>query len=71
MACVIPWEAIGIPSEMFLVRRCVVCGVWCVQVRANINKVAKDFNLSNKFVDMSYAVFKQLDLDGNGAIDQQ
>lgn len=31
--------------------------------------VVKNFNLSQKFVDMSYGIFQQLDLDKNGAID--
>ena len=32
---------------------------------------AKEFSLSKKFVDMSYGVFQQLDLDKNGVIDQK
>ena len=50
------------------------CGAVCVgivQLQANVKKVTRDFKLPEKFVDMSYAVFKQLDLDANGAIDQQ
>lgn len=42
----------------------------CLQERQNVAKVVKQFNLSQKFVDMSYGVFNQLDLDSNGAIDQ-
>ncbi|CAM9335188.1 unnamed protein product [Ascophyllum nodosum] len=41
------------------------------KLQANVKKVTRDFKLPEKFVDMSYAVFKQLDLDANGAIDQQ
>lgn len=33
--------------------------------------MVRKYNLSQKFVDMSYAVFKQLDLDQNGVIDQK
>lgn len=39
--------------------------------KRNVGNVVRQFNLSQKFVDMSYAVFKQLDLDQNGVIDQK
>ncbi|CAM9829399.1 unnamed protein product [Pylaiella littoralis] len=39
------------------------------QERQNVASVVKKFNLSQKFVDMSYGIFQQLDLDKNGAID--
>lgn len=41
-----------------------------VQERTNVGKVVRQFNLSQKFVDMSYGIFRQLDLDQNGVIDQ-
>ncbi|CAM9094990.1 unnamed protein product [Scytosiphon promiscuus] len=41
------------------------------QEKRNVASVVKKFNLSQKFVDMSYGVFQQLDLDKNGAIDQE
>lgn len=41
------------------------------QEQRNVANVVKKFNLSQKFVDMSYGIFKQLDLDKNGAIDQK
>eukprot|EP00752_Nemacystus_decipiens_P008304 g7423.t1 len=39
------------------------------QEKKNVATVVKKFNLSQKFVDMSYGIFQQLDLDKNGAID--
>ena len=39
------------------------------QERKNVAAVVKKFNLSQKFVDTSYGIFQQLDLDKNGAID--
>lgn len=42
-----------------------------VQEKRNVATVVRKFNLSQKFVDMSYGVFQQLDLDKNGAIDQE
>ncbi|CAM9397844.1 unnamed protein product [Discosporangium mesarthrocarpum] len=36
-----------------------------------VGRVSKEFGLSPKFVNMAFSVFKQLDLDGNGSIDQQ
>lgn len=39
------------------------------QEQRNVATVVKKFNLSQKFVDMSYGIFQQLDLDKNGAID--
>lgn len=36
-----------------------------------MGNVVRQFDLSQRFVDMSYAVFKQLDLDQNGVIDQK
>ncbi|CAM9942085.1 unnamed protein product, partial [Hapterophycus canaliculatus] len=41
------------------------------QEKRNVATVVRKFNLSQKFVDMSYGVFQQLDLDKNGAIDQE
>ena len=41
------------------------------QEKKNVATVVKKFNLSQKFVDMSYGIFQQLDLDKNGAIDQK
>lgn len=41
------------------------------QEKKNVAIVVKKFNLSQKFVDMSYGIFQQLDLDQNGAIDQK
>lgn len=41
------------------------------QEQKNVATVVKKFNLSQKFVDMSYGIFQQLDLDKNGAIDQK
>lgn len=43
----------------------------CPQEQNNVATVVKKFNLSQKFVDMSYGIFQQLDLDKNGAIDQK
>ena len=42
-----------------------------LQEKKNVATVVKTFNLSQKFVDMSYGIFQQLDLDKNGAIDQK
>lgn len=49
----------------------VVCGWFFIglQEQKNVASVVKKFNLSKKFVDMSYGIFQQLDLDKNGAID--
>ncbi|CAM9705136.1 unnamed protein product [Ectocarpus sp. 13 AM-2016] len=41
------------------------------QEKRNVATVVKKFNLSEKFVDMSYGIFQQLDLDKNGVIDQK
>ncbi|CAM9413111.1 unnamed protein product, partial [Ectocarpus fasciculatus] len=41
------------------------------QEKRNVATVVKKFNLSKKFVDMSYGIFQQLDLDKNGVIDQK
>lgn len=52
---------------MHLHVRVVLC---TLQERKNVGSVVRQFNLSQRFVDMAYAVFKQLDLDENGVIDQ-
>lgn len=55
---------------LLFVRFLVVVGIVC-QEKQNVGKVVKQFNLSQRFVDMAYAVFKQLDLDQNDVIDQK
>lgn len=47
-----------------------ITGVRTLQERTNVGNVVREFNLSQKFVDMSYGIFMQLDLDQNGVIDQ-
>ncbi|CAM9468571.1 unnamed protein product [Choristocarpus tenellus] len=41
------------------------------EVVQRVRRVVGDFGLSTNFVDMAFSVFKQLDLDGNNAIDQK
>lgn len=65
-ACVSAWVRGGHCASFIHTSR-----VSLVQEKRNVATVVKTFNLSQTFVDMSYGVFQQLDLDKNGAIDQE